>query len=332
MEKKILVLGATGAMSLYLIPELLHMGYKVHGVTLDEVKSDNPNLTYEQSDASDINYLSELLKQNFDGVVDFLVYNDVEKFTKYRDLFLQNTKHYIFLSSYRVYAESIPTTEESPRLLDVSKDTVLLNSNDYSIYKAQEEDIMRKSSTKNYTIIRPAITFSKRRFQLCTLEADVLIHRMKEGKTVLLPEGAMDVQATLSWAGDVAKMIARILFNEKSYGETYSVCTHEHHTWREVADIYKEIGGLSYKIIPTEDYIAVWGNNNLYSRQQLLYDRCLNRVMDNSKILRDTGLLKSDLTPIKKALKMEFDNLKPGDIGCNKDVNKRMDEYLERMR
>ena len=151
---------------------------------------------------------------------------------------------------------------------------------------------------------------------------------MKEGKTVLLPEGAMDVQATLSWAGDVAKMIARLLFNDKAYGETYSVCTNEHHTWREIAEMYKEIGGLSYKVISNEDYIAVWGNNSIYARQQLIYDRCLNRVMDNSKILRDTGLSASDLTPIKAALKMEYDNLKPGDIVGNIAVNERIDAYL----
>lgn len=328
MKKKILVLGASGAMAVYLIPELLRMGYSVHGVSLDDLTSDSPCLTYEKANAFDMDYLSELLKQNFDGIVDFMLYNDAEKFVNYRDLFLKNTSHYIFLSTYRVYAESVPTAETSPRLYDVSNDEVLLNSNDYSIYKAKEEDIMRKSPTRNYTIIRPAITFSKRRFQLCTLEASVLVYRMKAGKTVILPEDAMDVQATLSWAGDVAKMIARLLFNDKAYGETYSVCTSEHHTWREIAEMYKEIGGLDYKVVPTEDYIRAYGNNNLYARQQLIYDRCLNRVMDNSKILRDTGLTAADITPIKKALKMEYDNLNPDDIGCDIDANKRIDDYL----
>ena len=332
MQKKILILGASGAMAVYLIPELLNMGYKVHGVSLDKLTSDNLNLSYEQADAQDINYLSELLKQNFDAIVDFMIYNDVEGFIKYRDLFLKNTKHYVFLSTYRVYAQSIPTSEESPRLLDVSKDDVLLNSNDYSIYKAKEEDLLRNQPLGNYTIIRPSITFSKRRFQLCTLEADTLIYRMKHKKTVLLPEGAMDNFATLTWAGDVAKMIARLLFNDKAYGETYSVCTNEHHKWREVADMYKEIGGLKYKIIPTEDYIYVWGNNEIHARQQLVYDRCLNRVMDNSKILRDTGLSVSDLTPIKRALKKEYDNIKSDDICCNAEINKRMDEYIEKMK
>ena len=45
-QKKILVLGGTGAMGVYLVPELLRMGYRVDVVSLDDIKSDNPNLTY----------------------------------------------------------------------------------------------------------------------------------------------------------------------------------------------------------------------------------------------------------------------------------------------
>ena len=33
--------------------------------------------------------------------------------------------------------------------------------------------------------------------------------------------------------------------------------------------------------------------------------------------------------PIKEGLKREFDNLKPGDIGCLGGINQRMDKYLE---
>ena len=43
--KKVLLLGGTGAMGVYLIPELLNKGYKVDVVSLDDVKSENPNLS-----------------------------------------------------------------------------------------------------------------------------------------------------------------------------------------------------------------------------------------------------------------------------------------------
>ena len=94
---------------------------------------------------------------------------------------------------------------------------------------------------KNWTIVRPTITFSKYRFQLVTLEAPILIHRAMAGKTVLLPELAMDIQATMSWAGDVGKMFTRLVLNPKAYAESFSICTAEHHTWREIAALRVDV-------------------------------------------------------------------------------------------
>lgn len=245
MNKKVLILGATGAMAVYLIPKLLEMGYCVDGVSLEDVTSEDKRLTYIKADATDLSFLEQMLTDNYTAVVDFMVYNSVELFEKYYKLFLENTKHYIFLSTYRVYADDSPLAETSKRLLDVKKPSDFVNEFEYSIYKAQEENLLRNSPYKNYTIIRPAITYSKRRFQLTILEADVVVYRMLTGKTLVLPESAMDKQATMTWAGDVAKMIAAIILNPKSYGETYNVSTSEHKKWRDIAEIYKKIGGLN---------------------------------------------------------------------------------------
>ena len=116
MKKKILVLGATGAMGVYLIPELLNMGYMVDGVSVDDIKSDNIDLRYIKADATDIGFLSILLQNKYDGIVDFMIYPDKKKFETYMKLFLDNTKHYIYLSTYRVYAESEVISEKSPRI------------------------------------------------------------------------------------------------------------------------------------------------------------------------------------------------------------------------
>lgn len=47
--KKVLVLGATGAMGQYLTPRLAEMGYLVDGVSLDAAISTHPNLKYIQA-------------------------------------------------------------------------------------------------------------------------------------------------------------------------------------------------------------------------------------------------------------------------------------------
>ena len=287
--KRVLILGATGAMATYLIPALLARGMQVTGVSLDDVKSEHENLTYVQANAMDLDFLRQTLAEGYDAVYDFMIYNTKELFSEYYPLFLENTKHYIFFSTYRVYAGEYPITEESPRIYDVARPSDFVTEKEYSIYKAEEEDILRASGYRNFTIVRPAITYSQCRFQLTTLEANILIWRMLRGKTVILPEGAMECQATMTWAGDVAKMLSAILFHEGAYGETYTVSTAEHHTWREVAEMYRRIGGLHYISVPNEEYLKIFGNS-VYSKQQLEYDRCFHRVVDNTKILSLMGI------------------------------------------
>ncbi|NLB40755.1 MAG: hypothetical protein GX815_00555 [Clostridiales bacterium] len=131
-------------------------------------------------------------------------------------------------------------TEASPRLLDVSQDKNYLGWEEieYSLYKARQEDVLRASYFGNWTIVRPAITFSKFRYQLVTLEANVVIHRAMNKLPVLLPEEALPVQGTMSWAGDVAKMLSRLILNSRAYKETYTLATSEHNSWQEIADYY----------------------------------------------------------------------------------------------
>lgn len=332
-KKRILILGATGAMAVYLIPKLIKDGYIIDGVSLEDVESDNENLTYIKHNAYDLDFLKELLKNDYDAIVDFMIYNSVEFYKEYYNLFLNSTKHYIFLSTYRVYADDAPLHEKAKRLLDIERPDDFVTEYEYSIYKAEEEDLLNNSEYQNYTIIRPAITYSKRRFQLTILEANVLIYRMMQGKTVVLPKSAMDKQATMSWANDVAQMISQIILNPKAMGETYNVSTSEHMTWGEVAEIYKEIGNLKYITVDDETFLQITAEGATYAVQQLLYDRCFDRIVDNSKILSLCNMTQDELMPLKEGLKKELENITQENylkvIGCNEEINKRMDEYLE---
>ena len=188
--------------------------------------------------------------------------------------------------------------------------------------------MLKASGYRNWSIIRPAITYSKNRFQLVTLEADTVVYRMLTGKTLVLPKEAMDKQATMSWAGDLAKMFAAVILNPKAYGEAYTFATAEHHSWREVAEIYKEIGNLKYVTVDMEDYLNIIGPGNIHVRQQLTYDRCYDRVVDNSKVLEIAGLKQSDLMPLKKGLASELANIRLEDLKFTEYVNERMDRYL----
>jgi nucleoside-diphosphate-sugar epimerase len=332
MSKKVLVLGGTGAMGVYLVPILSDMGYKVDVVSLDGGESSNPNIKYIKAEnAKEPAYIAELLKNDYDGIVDFLIYGTEDFKGKYRRL-LENTGHYIYLSSYRVYAnEEHPIKETSSRLLDVVKEERFISSEDYSLYKARGEEVLKASEFANWTAIRPAITYSKRRFQLVTLEADVIIERARHGKTVLLPRQAMDVQATMSWAGDVAKMISRLLFNDAAKRETYTVATAEHNPWRVVADYYNEHIGLKYEEVDKEDYISfISPVKNPHVRWQLEYDRMFDRIIDNSKILNITGMKQSELMPLREGLKRELAALPADVFTAQSDTSRNMDGFLKK--
>ena len=59
--KKVLVLGATGAMGQYLTPRLAEMGYLVDGVALDAAISVHKNLKYIQANTKAEGVLDALL-------------------------------------------------------------------------------------------------------------------------------------------------------------------------------------------------------------------------------------------------------------------------------
>jgi len=329
MSKKVLVLGASGAMGQYLVPKLAERGYDVDAIALESPSFHLPNVTDIGGNAKDWNFLEPLLARNYDGIVDFLIYSTRENPVVLPEI-SGKTGHYIYLSSYRIYDnKEVPVKETSPRLLDTADDPLVRESDDYCAYKARGENIMRSLPRKNWTIIRPAITYSFMRYQLVTLEAPNNVGRAFAGKTVIVPEAARNKQATMSWAGDVAEMIARLLFNEKAFGETFTVATSEHHTWGEITDYYKEICNLNALWIDKEEFIhtLVPNSHDFGYRWQLNYDRLFERVIDNSKVLAATGLRQSELMPLFDGLKYEIGR-------CPRDykwpVNEGIDAYLSR--
>lgn len=330
MSKNILLLAGTGAMGTHLAPHLADHGYCVDVIARDpEVKPD-PRVHYTYSNiSSDEQVLEILTAKHYDAIVDFLKYSIPEFETRHR-IYLENTDHYIFLSSYRIYnGLEVPTKETSPRLLDSSTDDAFLATEptEYSLYKARKEDILRQSGFTNFTIVRPAITYSRRRFQLVTLEAPHTVGRARKGKTVIIPKEALHVQGTMSWAGDVARMFRAIIENPASMGETYTLATGEHHSWEEIAKIYEELIGMKVLAVDMETYLSFF-DYRVNSRYQLIYDRLFERVMDNSKILALMGVEQSDLSTLRDGLARELAAL-PEDVTWDEGtVGEKMDAYL----
>lgn len=331
-DKTVLVLGGTGAMGVYLVPKLIEEGYSVDVTSRSARETNSPKIKYIIGDAMSEAFIKDVLKKHYDAIIDFMIYPSSVIKSRAKTL-VSSTDHYIFLSSYRVYGNmQTPITESAPQLIDMIEDKAFLNSDDYSIQKSNGERALKSCEMNNWTIVRPAITYSKHRFQLVTLEAVPFVTRALQGKTIVFPEEAFNVQATMTWAGDVAKMIAGLVGNERAFGESFTVSTAEHHTWGEIAEYYRNIIGLKTEIVDKEAYLSIIAPNGEPERRwQLDYDRLFDRIVDNSKILSITGLKQENFMRLYDGLKMELEGVKrngTGKLSGRPNDDKQMDIYF----
>lgn len=298
---RVLILGGTGAMGVHVSELLTRMGHQVTVTSRRQRASNDPNLTYRTGNAKDKSFLNGLLSTRWDAIIDFMIWSTPE-FRERAASFLNATGQYVFVSSYRVYADSPVIRENSPRLLDTIDDPDYLATDEYALAKARCEDMLLESGRTNWTIVRPAVTYDgSGRFQLAVHESDAWLWRAQRRIPVPLPDEILRKQATMTWGGDVARMIALLIGNDQAMGEAFTVSTAEHQTWRTVADIYARIVPLVVKDCPMAEFEQAHG-----AKYQIRYDRMYDRIIDNSKILTATGLTQEQLTDTRTGLQTQL--------------------------
>lgn len=284
MGMDILLLGGTGAMGVYLT-KLLNCDERVGHVYVTSRKRIDAfgKVEYILGNAKDNDFLNKLINSKYDAIVDFMSYGTHE-FSERVDCLLESTKHYIFLSSSRVYADSGEKriVESSPRLLDVCKDESYLKSDEYALSKARQENILRSKEKKNWTIIRPYITYSEERLQLGIYEKEQWLYRAINGKPIVFSREIGNNLTTLTWGGDVARYIGELLKTEPS-GDTYHITGEYVIKWNDILRIYldtiEDLTGLRPQVCYVDPpYVPI------SQKYQYLVDRRLNRVFDNSKL------------------------------------------------
>lgn len=281
---KVLVLGGTGAMGLHLVHFLACNGVETV-VTTRETRSSEGNIRFIQGNAHDDQFLQFLLKESWDAIIDFMVYK-TKTFEKRVNLFLDATSQYVFLSSARVYANSeSPITERSPRLLDSIDDKEFLGTDEYSLTKARQENILKSSSRTNWTVIRPYITYSEKRLQLGVLEKEEWLYRALRGRTIVFSKDINSKVTTMTYGSDVAKGIMGIIGNPRAFGEVFHITGEEQMTWNEVLSIYlsalEKYLGQRPKVL-LQDLKTFMESKP--AKYQIMYDRMFDRRFDNSKI------------------------------------------------
>lgn len=288
---KILVLGGTGAMGIPVVDILAERGNDVYVTTRRERISSKENIHYITGNAQKDVFLTELLKKQFDVLIDFMIYAPGQ-FGERLELMLGNVDQYFFFSSSRVYADAGDKriTEESPRLLDVIQDEEYLNTDEYALAKAREEDLLRGSAHHNWTVIRPYITYNDERLQLGVFEKEMWLQRALNGKAIVFQKDIASKYTTLTYGYDVSLRIADLVGKAEALGEVFQITTNRFIKWADVLDIYldvleKELGKRP-EVVWVDDSSRL---NSIINPDQVRYDRLYDRKFDNSKIQRVSG-------------------------------------------
>lgn len=282
----ILVLGGTGAMGIPLVNKLA-LENKVY-VTTRGFKESTSNIKYLQGNATQPDFIDKVLgMMQWDVIVDFMVHSETN-LKVFLPKFLDNTRQYIFISSARVYAQTEELiTEDSPRLLEASTDVEYLKTNEYALAKAREEDLLLKSGCKNFTIIRPSITYNSNRLQLGVLEKESWLYRALQGRSIVFSNDINDKLTTMTHGYDVSMGISSLIGRDEALGQVFHITYPTSLLWSEVLSIYLSVLekhlGHKVNVVMTEKSTNLKFKNRVY---QVIYCRYFNRTFDNKKIAK----------------------------------------------
>lgn len=287
--KQILILGGTGAMGRHLVTQLLAMGGVFLTITSRSPHQGDKSKSHEYvvGDAHDGIFINSLLsKCHWDAIIDFMIYSTSE-FSQKVNSFLSATDQYIFLSSARVYANSeSPITENSPRLLDNCNDAEYMNTDEYALTKARQEDILKNSGKSNWTIIRPYVTFSENRIQLSPQEKEIWLYRALHGRSIVFSKDLASRVTTLTYGYDVSKGIASLIGDVKALGEAFHITSDENYSWEDILNHYLYViereTGCRPRVSMENDWKPYHGGGQF----QIKFDREFDRFFNNDKIKR----------------------------------------------
>lgn len=281
-----LLLGGTGAMGTPLVDLLSTDPQNTVYVTTRKKRENKNNVIYCQGNARSDDFLLRILEgKSYDAIFDFMVYN-TEELRKRLPKLLEKTKQYFFFSSSRCYAETEgKIVENSPRLVDACTDVDYLSTDEYGLAKGREENLLTLCEKRNWTIIRPYITYNDYRIQLGVYEKENWLKRALAGRTIILPKDIAERKTSMTYGPDVAGALIKLIGNEKAYGEAFHIATRETHTWGEILAFYcdkiEEKTGKRPKVKIINDSR---GLQTVWNKWQIIYDRLYDREFDTTKI------------------------------------------------
>ena len=277
---RILALGGTGTLSTSIVKLSKEKGYEVavfnrgnHKI-LSGVKLIKGDFTQKQD-------LLMLRKEKFDVIIDFLS-RTAHDINRVYSILGNSCSQYIFISSscvYRRNCEDFPIKETSP------KPNTLWN---YNVQKYESEQELVKLSqgfSSTYTIVRPYITYDKKRIPLgITPSYDyhkTLIERFRHNKPWFIWDDGKAI-TTVTYVEEFAIGVVGLFFNPKAINEDFHIVGDYKYSQTELVEqIKQKLNSNSPVVYLSSDKICE--SLPEYS-SMLIGDRALDAIFDNSKI------------------------------------------------
>lgn len=284
---RVLVFGGTGAMGKALVKLLLQYG---HQVTVTSRSSNtgktlfNNRLTYLKGNAHNEDFILGIVSEHWDVIVDFMVYS-TEEFKNRLSIVLNATDQYFFLSSARVYADHPLITETSARLLETCDDREYIKTDEYALAKARQENLLLESELKNWTVIRPYITFSEDRLQLGAFEKEDWLYRALRGRSIVFSKDVAGKYTTLTYGEDVARGIVSLMGKSVATGKIFHIASETPIRWKDVLDVYLKVlsnNGIRPNVFWIDNSTGL--SEIMGNQYQVNYDRLYNRKFVSIKI------------------------------------------------
>ena len=250
------------------------------------LSSSNENIIYVKGDAHNRAFLVPLLESNaWDAIIDCMIYSFFE-FAAKMDILLANTNQYIYMSSATVFAESDKAiTEESAKLVDTCSDEAFLYSDVYAITKARQEKLLIECKHKNWTIVRPYITYGNHRLQLGCMEKEYWLYGALHHRPIVFAKDVADKYVTMTSSEDVGKSIISLLGHPSAFATDFNVVSNRAMKWSGILDIYlnaiEQNTGYRPNVFWTPKYEQYQGGGRY---EDYKYDRLYNRIFDNNKL------------------------------------------------
>ena len=334
--RRVLLVAGTGTLGGPTYAELARLGYSVDVISLEDFSSVTPRLLFLKADASTERMAKFLDGRRYDAIVDFMHVPEKEEQARRIDLMLDHTDQFVFLSSYRVYSGRDKTiTEASEQWIDAPANDRMLAEDEYAIPKSRGERHLLASGRRNWTVIRPVISFTHYRLDLVSVGAYAILFRTAAGKAIPLPAEVKDKHCSVTWGGNTGLQIAHLIGKRDALGEAFTLGVDEGLTWADVASFYEELAGARFRWIPAADYLEIATPNSYMDQQMLWTDRNLDRRVDFSKMMRVTGLAPSRFMSCRDAIAHELtilserpDLVARFDTPLRRELDRRMDAWF----